>query len=164
MNKTILDIGTESWPSAALSNFSAHSFVFRGVHCASMEGLLQSFKFSCSKKQVEVCALVGRKAKFKGKKKKWFLTQTLFWEGIAIGRHSEEFQIILDEAFESLFDQSNDAQRALMATGHAVLTHSMGKTDANFTVLTVEEFVSRLMRIRAKLASLQPVEPTLPCS
>jgi hypothetical protein len=129
-----------------------------------MEGLLQSFKFSCPQKQVEVCALVGSKAKFKGKEKKWFLTQTLFWEGIAIGRHSEEFQIILDEAFESLFDQSNDAQRALMATGHAVLTHSMGKTDANFTVLTVEEFVSRLMRIRAKLASLQPVEPTLPCS
>lgn len=35
-----------------------------------MEGLLQSFKFENHEMQKEVCKLVGKKAKFKGKKKK----------------------------------------------------------------------------------------------
>ena len=147
-----MDIGTaSSWPSAALSNFSAHSFVFRDVQCASMEGLLQSFKFSSPEEQVLVCALVGKKAKFKGKKKKWFLSQTLFWQGHEIDRHSEEFQSMLDEAFESMFSQCEAARSALLSTGNALLIHSMGKADPSMTVITEQEFVSRLARIRAKL-------------
>lgn len=147
-----MDIGSGSgWPSASLSHFSPHPFVFRGVACASMEGLLQSFKFSSPEMQVFVCTLVGKAAKFKGKKKKWFRTQTLFWQGREIDRHSDEFQTMLDEAFECMFTQNEGAKRALLATGKAVLTHSMGKTRASETVLTQQEFCSRLMRIRAKL-------------
>jgi len=116
-----------------------------------MEGLLQSFKFSSPEMQVFVCTLVGKAAKFKGKKKKWFRTQTLFWQGREIDRHSDEFQTMLDEAFECMFTQNEGAKRALLATGKAVLTHSMGKTRASETVLTQQEFCSRLMRIRAKL-------------
>jgi predicted NAD-dependent protein-ADP-ribosyltransferase YbiA (DUF1768 family) len=33
------------YPSGALSNFAPHPFVFDGVQVASMEGLLQAFKF-----------------------------------------------------------------------------------------------------------------------
>jgi hypothetical protein len=116
-----------------------------------MEGLLQSFKFSSPEEQVLVCALVGKKAKFKGKKKKWFLSQTLFWQGHEIDRHSEEFQSMLDEAFESMFSQCEAARSALLSTGNALLIHSMGKADPSMTVLTEQEFVSRLARIRAKL-------------
>jgi predicted NAD-dependent protein-ADP-ribosyltransferase YbiA (DUF1768 family) len=149
-----MDIGSGSgWPSAALSNFSPHSFVFRGIPCASMEGLLQSFKFSNPDMQVFVCTLVGKKAKFKGKKKKWFRTQTLFWQGREIDRHSDEFQAMLDEAFESMFSQNAGARRALLATRDAVLTHSIGKSKPSETVLTQQEFVSRLTRIRAMLQS-----------
>jgi hypothetical protein len=151
-----MDIGSGSgWPSASLSNFSPHGFVFRGIICASMEGLLQSFKFSSPEMQIHVCTLVGKAAKFKGKKKKWFRTQTLWWQGKEIDRHGAEYQALLDEAFDCLFDQNESARRALLASGDAVLTHSMGKSKESETVLTVREFCSRLMRIRARLKTAQ---------
>jgi predicted NAD-dependent protein-ADP-ribosyltransferase YbiA (DUF1768 family) len=147
-----MDIGSgNGYPSAALSNFSPHGFIFRGVKCASMEGLLQAFKISSSDMQIHVCTLVGKAAKFKGKKKKWWRTQTLWWQGKEIDRHSDEYQQMLDEAFDCLFDQNESARRALLATQNAVLTHSMGKTNDSQTVLTQREFCSRLMKVRARL-------------
>lgn len=66
-----MDIGSDSgFPSATLSNFAPHPFVIDGVECNSMEGFLQSLKFSNPEMQKEVCKLVGKAAKFKGKKKK----------------------------------------------------------------------------------------------
>ena len=86
-----MDIGSgKGWPSAALSNFAPHPFVFRGILCNSMEGLLQSFKFKSPEMQVHVCTLVGKAAKFKGASKKWFRTQTLWFKGKEIDRHGEE--------------------------------------------------------------------------
>ena len=88
-----MDIGSGSgFPSATLSNFAPHPFVFDGVECNSMEGLLQSFKFANPEMQKEVCKLVGKQAKFKGKKKKWWRTQTLYWQGKEFKRDSEEYQ------------------------------------------------------------------------
>ena len=146
-----MDIGSGSgFPSAALSNFAPHPFVFDNVECNSMEGLLQSFKFSNPEIQKEVCKLVGKQAKFKGKKKKWFKTQTLFWQGKEFKRNSEEYQQLLDRAFDALATNTS-FQKALLATGNAVLTHSIGKNKQEETVLTRQEFCSRLTKIREKL-------------
>lgn len=146
-----MDIGSgEGFPSAALSNFAPHPFVFDGVECNSMEGLLQSFKFSNPEMQKEVCKLVGKQAKFKGKKKKWFRTQTLYWQGQEFKRESEEYQQLLDRAFAALAT-NRSFQRALLATGNATLTHSIGKSKPSETVLTKSEFCSRLIRIREQL-------------
>lgn len=147
-----MDIGSGTgFPSASLSNFAPHPFIFDGVECASMEGLLQSFKFSNPEVQREVCKLVGKQAKFKGKKKKWWRTQTLFWQGEEFKRESQEYQELLDRAFEAL--ATNESfQRALLATGNAVLTHSIGKIKESETVLTRNEFCSRLMKIRERLS------------
>src|SRR5262249_21324369 len=121
----IMDIGSgHGYPAAALSNFSPHAFVFRGIPVASMEGLLQSFKEKTPDMQKHVMTLVGRAAKFKGKKKKWWRTQTLFWQGTPIDRHSDEYQALLDEAYTAMFTQNESARRALLATQNAVLTHS----------------------------------------
>lgn len=146
-----MDIGSGSgFPSAALSNFAPHPFVFDGVECNSMEGLLQSFKFSNPEMQREVCKLVGKQAKFKGKKKKWFKTQTLFWQCKEFKRDSEEYQELLDRAFDAL-STNEGFKRALLATGHSTLTHSIGKTKQSETVLTRTEFCSRLTAIRERL-------------
>ena len=146
-----MDIGSVSgYPSAALSNFAPHPFVFDGVECNSMEGLLQSFKFSNPEMQKEVCKLVGKQAKFKGKKKKWFTTQTLYWQGEEFKRDSEEYQKLLDRAYDALSTNEN-FKRALLATKNATLTHSIGKTKQSETVLTRSEFCSRLMKIRERL-------------
>lgn len=150
-----MDIGSGSgYPSAALSNFAPHPFVFDGVECNSMEGLLQSFKFSNPEMQKEVCKLVGKQAKFKGKKKKWFTTQTLYWQGEEFKRGSEEYQKLLDRAYDAL-STNEGFKRALLATGNAMLTHSIGKTKQSETILTRGEFCSRLMKIRERLQNEQ---------
>ena len=59
------------YPSSALSNFAPHQFIIDGVECNSMEEFLQSLKFKDVDMQKAVCLLVGKAAKFKGKKKKW---------------------------------------------------------------------------------------------
>ena len=146
-----MDIGSGSgFPSATLSNFAPHPFVIDGVECNSMEGFLQSLKFSNPEMQREVCKLVGKAAKFKGKKKKWWRTQTLYWQGTEILRDSQEYQDLLDRAFNALA-QNGGFRAALLATGNSVLTHSIGKTKITETVLTRQEFCSRLTKIREEL-------------
>ena len=87
-----MDIGSgKAYPSNALSNFAPHEFEIDGVTCASMEGFLQSLKFSKTDMQKHVCSLVGFQAKYKGKDKAWWRTQTLYWNGHEIGRHSDEY-------------------------------------------------------------------------
>lgn len=150
-----MDIGSGSgYPSAALSNFAPHPFVIDKVECASMEGFLQSLKFSNPDMQKEVCKLVGKAAKFKGKKKKWWQTQTLYWQGQEIDRHSQEYQKLLDRAYTALA-QNDSFRRALLATGAAMLTHSIGKSNPSETVLTKAEFCGRLMRLREQIQKEQ---------
>jgi hypothetical protein len=138
------------YPCSALSNFSPHAFTFDGVECSSMEGLLQSFKFDKPHVQVEVCKLVGKSAKFKGKNrnKAWKSVQTLWWKGVAYKRDSKEYQDLLDRAFKAMYDQNDSFRRALAATQKAVITHSIGNNKESDTVLTEREFCSRLMKLR----------------
>ena len=146
-----MDIGSGTgWSSAALSNFAPHPFVIDGVECSSMEGFLQSLKYKEPDMQIEVCKLVGKAAKFKGKKKKWWRTQTLYWQGQEFKRDSQEYQDLLDRAFDALA-QNTGFQKALLATGKVTLTHSIGKSKETETVLTKQEFCSRLTKIRSNL-------------
>ena len=143
-----MDIGSgNGYPSAALSNFAPHPFVIDGVECNSMEGFLQSLKFASVDMQKYVCTLVGKEAKFKGKHKKWWRTQTLYWLGKPIARQSDEYQKLLDRAFNAL-SQNPGFRDALEATHGCVLTHSIGKSDKTKTVLTQAEFCSRLTKLR----------------
>lgn len=146
-----MDIGSgNGYPSAALSNFAPHPFTIDGVECASMEGFLQSLKFKNQDMQKEVCKLVGKAAKFKGKEKQWWITQTLYWQGVAYKRDSQEYQDLLDRAYDEL-SKNAGFRKALLATQDAVLTHSIGKTKITETVLTRQEFCSRLHTIRERL-------------
>lgn len=150
-----MDIGSKSgYPSSSLSNFAPHAFVLDDVQCASMEGFLQSLKFSNPDMQVEVCKLVGITAKRRGSKKNWKTTQTLYWRGKSYKRDSEDYQKLLDRAYHALL-QNASFQRALLATGNSSLTHSIGRNKINETVLTVQEFTSRLYKLREELQQKQ---------
>ena len=82
-----MDIGSQNgWPSCALSNFAAHEFVIDGVQCASMEGFLQSLKFSNPDMQKEVCKLIGIKAKRAGKGEKLAKTPAALLAGRSNGK------------------------------------------------------------------------------
>jgi hypothetical protein len=117
-----------------------------------MEGFLQSLKFKDVEMQRYVCALVGKTAKFKGKGKNWWKTQTLWWLGKEYDRHGSKYQDLLDRAYKEL--AKNDGfKRALMATGSSTFTHSIGKNDESHTVLTEREFCGRLTKLRKEIVT-----------
>lgn len=148
----MIDIGSEQpYPAKELSNFNPYAFEVDGVPCASMEGFLQSLKFEDEQKQREMCLLWGGNAKKKGSKKnkRWKTAQTLHWKGQAMHRESQMYQELLDRAFNAL--ATNEAfMQALLATGDEPLTHSYGRTEKKDTVLTIDEFCTRLDKIRKK--------------
>ena len=148
----------KDYPASALSNFAPHPFSFRGVECNSMEGLLQALKFKNPEMATFTCTLVGRKAKAHGRGKNWQEKQTLWWNGEAIKRDSDEYQELLDEVFNAMFDQNEKAKKALLASGSAVLKHSIGRTKQSETVLTKKEFCSRLTQIRSRLYAEQFID------
>ena len=146
-----MDIGSgKKYPSNALSNFSPHPFELDGVECASMEGFLQGLKFKNPAMQIEVCKLVGFAAKKKGSKKNWKQEGVLRWKGEPVDRFADEYQELLDRAYEAMAKNSS-FRKALLASNDASFTHSIGKRKEKDTVLTIREFCGRLMRLRAKI-------------
>lgn len=143
--------------AGSLSNFAPHPFVFDGVICNSMEGFLQSLKFENPDMQAHVASLVGRKAKFKGKKKKWYTTQTLYWQGVAYPRESEAYTKLIERAFDA-YGQNSKVKKILLSTNNATFEHSMGKRKKSETILTRSEFVSNLTRVRSNLQKQQEAE------
>lgn len=142
----VADIGQPPWEN--VSNFNPYTFVFRGVECASIEGLLQSTKCKDPEVQLKIVKLHGIKAKRKGQKKKWWLTKTLYWLGQPMHRHSDEYQSFISDAYHELYHQNSLFREALKKTGELKLVHTVGKTDPNFTILTELEFVTILNTLR----------------
>jgi hypothetical protein len=120
-----------------------------------MEGLLQSLKFEEMPLQAKTWKMVEKGAKRRGEDRNvtWKEQQVLWWKGKSMKRDGPEYQEFLDRAFEAMSEQSVSFRQALVASQEAILTHSIGKTVEGETVLTEEEFCSRLMRIRARLQS-----------
>ena len=148
----IIDIHSKGeYPSCELSNFAEHEFCIDGVKCSSMEGFLQSLKFRSIKKQMQVCSLAGKEAKNSTRhtvaQLRWRITHNLYWQGRRINRFSDEYQQLLDRAYDIL-SENEDFRKALKDTSSYKLTHSIGKTDARKTILTESELISRLDRIR----------------
>jgi len=147
-----MDIGSKhGYPASALSNFAPHPFMMDDVKCNGMEGWLQSLKFKSPDIQRHVCTLVGFSAKSAGKHKNWRREQKLYWKGGVFDRHGSDYQVLLDRAYNAMFEQNESFRNALRASGDAVLTHRIGRTKENETVLTQSEFCGRLMRLRRRL-------------
>ena len=145
-----MDIGSKNgYPAGALSNFSPHPFEIDGVKCNSMEGFLQSLKFESIDMQKYVCTLVGMAAKKKGRNKNWRQKQELYWLGKTYKRDSDEYQNLLNRAYNQLY-LNEGFRKALWSTKGATLTHSIGKNKKSETVLTTSEFCSRLTHLRDK--------------
>lgn len=143
-----MDIGSgRGYPNSSLSNFSPHKFILDEIEISSMEGFLQSLKFKSPEMQEEVCKLVGYAAKKKGRNKNWQQSQTLYWRGKEIPRKSQEYQDLLDRAYEAMYENTK-FKKALEASQGATLTHSIGKSKESDTVLTKSEFCSRLTKLR----------------
>lgn len=141
------------FPAGALSNLAAHRFTFDGVACAAMESFLQGLKIADAAEQETFCRFEGPEARGRGRGYNWKTTGTLWWRGIGIDRLSDDYQALLDRAYEALFAQSAEFRDALAATGTAQLVHSIGKDDPTETILTTKEFISRLEALRSRLVN-----------
>ena len=146
-----MDISSNgSYPSNKLSNFAGNAFEMDGVKIASMEGFLQSLKCMNPDMQEHICSLVGKAAKQAGSKRNWRMSQVLHWRGERYKRGSAEYQELLDRAYLSMYTQSEGFRKALnMTSGN--LTHSLGRTKESETILTRQEFTSRLMKLRGTI-------------
>lgn len=154
ISSTILDVHSSSaWPSRDLSNFAPWKFVLDGVACGSMEGFVQGLKFEDPAEQAAVCAMVGYPAKRRGANRNaaWQSNHTVWWLGQPVDRFSPGYQRLLDRAYAAMTMANPGFGRALLATGELKLTHRIGSVDPRFTVMTQEEFCSRLTRIRGWL-------------
>ena len=144
-----MDIGKGSGGVAGrLSNFTPRRFIFDGVECNSIEGVLQSFKFKNVDMQKEVCKLVGMVAKKKGSNKNWQQYQKLYWNGKEYKRDSKEYQELLDRLYQTVYDQNENYRRDIQSCKSVTFTHSIGKNKKSETVLTSQEFCSRLTKLR----------------
>lgn len=144
-----MDIGKGSGGVAGrLSNFTPRRFVFDGVECNSIEGVLQSFKFKNVDMQKEVCKLVGMVAKKKGANKNWQQYQKLYWNGKEYKRDGKEYQELLDRLYQTVYDQNENYRRDIQSCKSVTFTHSIGKNKKSETVLTSQEFCSRLTKLR----------------
>lgn len=144
-----MDVGSgNGYPSSALSNFAPHKFVLDGVEIASMEGFLQSLKFENIDMQNHVCTLVGIKAKLKGKRKKWWKKQELYWQGNIYKRNSQDYITLIKRAYMAMVLQNKGFRLALIASGDCTFTHTIGKNKIEETVLTEKEFCNCLYDAR----------------
>lgn len=137
-----------------LSNFAPNEFEIDGVKCGSMEGFLQSLKYRNISEQIAVCALSGEEAKAAGRKKwLWKWTHNVWWQGQKIKRGSKDFAKLIDRAYMGL-SQNLSFSKALLDTGDEKLTHSIGSHNPLKAILTKEEFVLQLMKMRRYLNEL----------
>lgn len=139
-----------AYPSNALSNFAPHEFYLDNIRIASMEGFLQSLKTKNPQMQEHICSLVGIAAKKAGAPKNWQSKQTLYWNGKSYNRTSDDYTQLIERAYDALFENEK-FRKALIATGTATLKHSMGRRKKQESVLTKQEFITNLNRLRAKL-------------
>lgn len=143
-----LDIRSNGlYPSNVLSNLCSNGFRFDGMICGSMEGFLQSLKQKDPDRQRQICSMKGGNAR-KHSVTSWQTDQTVWWKGRAINRQSQEYAVLVRDAYQAMFDQSERFRTALMQTRGIRLVHSSGHDDPFKTILTPTEFCDILEDMR----------------
>lgn len=140
-----------SGAAGRLSNFTARTFVFDGVECGSIEGVLQGMKCPDAARQREICALAGGWARSAGREYDWRPEQTLYWQGKTFARLSRAYGEQIDRLYDAVFDQDESFREDLAQLRGRVIDHRMGHSDPAQTVLTRREFVGQLNRQLSKL-------------
>jgi hypothetical protein len=153
MSITVIEIGghTQHPVGKKLSNFQARPFLFDGIKCGGMEGLLQALKCPDRERQVEICALSGREAKMAGRKfDSWKDKQILSFLGDTFSRCSRGYLVFITRVYDTLYHQDPTLKDDLRSLGSAQMWHSIGNPDMRDTTLTEVEMMMQLERLRHK--------------
>lgn len=131
-----------------LSNFTKREFVFDGVECRSIEGVLQSFKCKDFDEQKRICMLSGIDAKNAGIEFDWKKEQVLYWNNTEYPRESVEYDELLTRLYKSVYECDSAIKKDIEESKKYILEHSIGVEDKMQTVLTKDEFISNLIMLQ----------------
>ncbi len=143
--------GSKNPIAARLSNFTDRTFVFDGVACASIEGVLQALKAKSPSRRADICAMSGRQAKAAGTAHNdWKEDQLLYWMEDEIFRSSQEYQDLITRIYDAVYEQDSSFKQDLLALGLEQVSHIIGHSDPRQTVLTEVEMIYHINRLRLR--------------
>ena len=143
-----------------LSNFAPTPFRLNNNQYASMEGFIQSIKYpEDDERHQYTSGMYGIKAKNMGKKinRKNYPALTagekvyVYYNDQRILYRSQQHMDLTERALRAKFEQNENAQRELLSTGDAELTHDTGYPENPLTSLPSKVFCDMLTRIRDDL-------------
>lgn len=151
-----IDYGFKNSISKMLSNLYPISFTFRGKKVASIESVIQSLKYKDKKVQNVIFKYAGLDAyhtRGASRIEPWQERGKglLYWQGKAMNRFSEEYQLFIDELFFSAMKNPLYLM-ALKSTKDKYLLHDRGLIDPHETTLTRYEYELRLNSLKAYIA------------
>jgi len=133
----------------ALSNLCNYPFFMDGIYCDSMESFIQSLKVADPTTQADVCSKTGPFCySLRTMFEDWRPSQTIYWMGKEINRHSDEYMDLLKRAYKKLYTDSDVFRYAINKSKGHKLIHSIGCTDDTETLLTPDEYISLLNYLR----------------
>ena len=133
-----------------LSNLYPYQFEFDGITYASMEAFFGSLRTPDFIEKQKLYSTFGIDSWYKGHKFSWYEKQEVYYKDKTINRDSREYENLITAAFDALFT-NEEFKQALRESGNCKLTHTVGKTAKDKTLLTRKEFIGHLNRLRTKL-------------
>lgn len=133
-----------------LSNLYPYQFEFDGITYASMEAFFSSLRTHDFIEKQKLYSTYGMDSWYKGHRFSWYEKQEVYYKDKAINRLSVEYEDLMTAAFDALFT-NEEFKQALRESGNCKLTHTIGKTAKDKTLLTRKEFIGHLNRLRTKL-------------
>ena len=115
-----------------------------------MEAFFGSLRTPDLQEKQKLYSTYGMDSWFKGHRFSWYEKQEVYYKYKVINRHSQEYENLITAAFDALFT-NEEFKQALTEAGDMKLTHKIGKTAKDKTLLTRKEFVGHLNRLRKKL-------------
>ena len=82
----------------------------------------------------------GMDSWYKGHRFSWYEKQEVYYKDKTINRHSTEYDDLITAIFDALFT-NEEFKQALRESGNCKLTHTVGKTAKDKTLLTRKEFI-----------------------
>jgi hypothetical protein len=153
-----IDSGAPSIPARRLSNFQSRRFIFDGIECSSIEGVLQAIKVADPVLQARICLLSGSEAKSAGQTpeaQQWLHSNELTWLGVKYPRDSRAYQHFLTRLYDIVYEQCPHFAEDLAQVEFQDICHTIGNSSQRETVLTETEFIGQLNRLRIRFAREQ---------
>ena len=133
-----------------LSNLYPYQFEFDGITYASMEAFFGSLRTPDFIEKQKLYSTYGMDSWYKGHRFSWYEKQEVYYKDKTINRHSTEYDDLITAIFDALFT-NEELKQALLESENCKLTHTIGKTAKDKTLLTRKEFIGHLNRLRTKL-------------